>query len=159
MDQMDFIAKALANQNFADGGIAIGTSSKTAVKLANTVTFTSEGIQKAKTTAEYAFTATTHDITANASSVQERVYVLCLDASGNGVFVAGDQATGAGNAKFPDAEDIYAAGTPVGAVRLAIAAGATDFDATTDELDEAHITDTYYDILGPILNRFASAWI
>ncbi|HYD82731.1 MAG TPA: hypothetical protein VEA63_01740, partial [Opitutus sp.] len=90
-----------------------------------------------------AFTATTHDIAANASTVQERVYLYSLNAAGDVTVTPGVVATGAGNAAFPATP---AGQTPFGALRLAVAAGATPFDATTDELDEAHLTDTYYDL-------------
>ena len=71
--------------------------------------------------------------------------MFTIDASGNDHVYIGDIATGAGNAVLPNYEDLPDDEAIVGALRLAVAAGATSFDATTDELDEAHLTDTYYD--------------
>jgi len=106
-----------------------------------------------KTTAAIAFTATTHDIPANASTVQEAMYLVMLAANGTPSLVMGTISTGAGTALLPERP---ATGTPIGAVRVAVAAGATSFDATTDELDEAHITDTYYNY-GYVAPRFDAA--
>lgn len=132
---------ALLDRTLTDGGLAIG-SDKTKVQNANTVTFVNDGVFGAKTTAEYAFTATDHDIPAHPTLVQERVYLYSV--TGTTVTVtAGEIASGAGNAVVPQTP----AGTvPFGYLRLAVAAGSTPFDATTDELDEAHLTDTYVDL-------------
>lgn len=150
MDQFDAVTSRLRNTCLSSAGLAIGTVSKAKVLIANTVTYLSDGIFKSKTTAEVAFTATTHDIPANASTVQEAMYLVMLAADGTPSLVMGDIATGSGNAKLPA---IPSTGTPIGAVRVAVAAGATSFDASTDELDEAHITDTYYNF-GYLAPRF-----
>lgn len=152
MTFFDLLHTANSNRAFTSGGLAIGSSSKAKVKIVNTVTYLSSGIFKSKTTAEVAFTATTHDITNSTTSVQEAVYLMTLAADGTPTLTMGAIATGAGNAKFPERP---ATGTPIGAVRIAIAAGATPFDASTDELDAAHVTDTYYD-LGYFAPRFDS---
>lgn len=123
-------------------GLAIGTGSAAAVKIANTTTFLNAGIFKSKATAEVAFTATTHDIPANAASVQEAVYLVCLAADGTPSLTMGTIATGAGNAAIPARPANL---TQIGYVRIAIAAGATPFDASTDLLSAGHITDTYVD--------------
>ncbi|KKL93229.1 hypothetical protein LCGC14_1876820, partial [marine sediment metagenome] len=47
-------------------------------------------------------------------------------------------------------------GTPIGYLRLAVAAGATDFDATSDDLSDGHLTDTFYSI-GFLSPRFDAA--
>ena len=131
---------ALRNSILSSPGLAIGTGSKAKVLIANTVTFLSDGVFKSKTTAEVAFTATDHDIPANASTVQEAVYALSIAGDGTVTITMGTIATGSGNAQPPAIPNGNAL---LGYVRIAVAAGATPFDASTDLLDAAHITDTY----------------
>lgn len=138
------LAKGVTNICVAAAGLTIGSASKLKVKIANTVTYAIDGVLKSKTTAEVAFTATTHDITANAGAIQEAVYLLSLDTDGTATITKGTTATGAGNATVPATPASQCA---IGYLRLAVAAGSTDFDATTDELDEAHLTDTYVDFI------------
>jgi len=142
MDQYDYIITRLKNMCLSAAGLVIGSGSKKKVKIANTVTYLSDRIFKSKTTAEVDFTATTHDIAANASSVQEAMYLITLSANGTPTVTMGTVSTGAGTAKLPE---IPSTGTPIGAVRVAVAAGSTIFDATSDDLDAVHLTVTYYD--------------
>lgn len=132
----------LQNLSLSAAGLAIGSGSKAKVKITNTVTYLIAALFKSKTTAEVAFTATTHDIPANAGSVQERVYVLTLDAAGTPTITAGVIATGSGQAAIPAPPANQAV---IGYVRVAVAAGATPFDASSDNLDAAHLTVTYTD--------------
>lgn len=138
--------KALTSgvQNIALGpaGLVIGTGSTAKVKVANTVAYLSGGLFKSKTTAEVAFTPTTDDITASASAIKERVYLVTVDSGGTLAMTAGDVATGAGLAKVPAAPN---GKTVLGYVRVAVAAGATPFDASTDALSAGHLTVTYVD--------------
>lgn len=146
MDVIDSLSKRMRNMNFADGGLRIGQVSKTKVNNANSLVCAVNGQFVTVTTADtFLFTATTHDIPANASTVQEAMYVFTIDDQGAGHVYMGEIATGSGNAKLPNYEDLPEDEAIVGALRLAVSAGATSFDATTDELDEAHLTDTYYD--------------
>ena len=125
--------------SLTSAGLAIGSSSKAKVLIGNTVTFLITGLFYSKTTAEVAFTATTHDIAANASTVQEAYYVLTLNSSGTPTITKGATAnTGAGLLPTPPANEAV-----IGYVRIRVAAGATSFDASTDELDEAHLTVAY----------------
>ena len=147
-DQIDTRNKYRA---LSAGGFVIGSVSKKTFKQANTVNFLFNGVFAAKTTQAIALTATTHDIAASASSVQEAIYLITYSAAdGTTVVTKGDTATGSGAAVYPE---IPAASVPVGAVRIAVAAGATSFDATSDDLDAAHLTCTYYD-LGWLAPRF-----
>lgn len=156
MTLLDDLSKRMRNMNFADGGLAIGTT-KTKVKNAASLVCSVNGLFVTVTTADtFSFTATTHDIPANASTVQEAMYVLTIDSAGAGHVYMGDIATGSGNAVLPNYEDLPDDEAIVGALRLAVSAGATSFDATTDELDEAHLTDTYYDYAS-MFPLFASA--
>lgn len=137
------LLKSLRNMALSAAGLAIGSASKKTFKIVNTVTYLSDGVFKSKTTAAVPLTATTHDIAANASSVQEACYLLTLAANGDVTVTMGDIATGSGNAKLPE---LPATGTPIGYVRIAVAAGSTKFDATSDDLDAAHLTCTYVDL-------------
>lgn len=127
----------------ASAGLAIGSSSKAKLKIANTVVYTIAGAFYSKTTAEVAFTATTMDIAANAASVQEAVYLLSLAADGTATITKGTTAAGAGNAAIPATP---ASNVAIGYARIAVAAGATPFDASTDELDAAHLTVAYTNV-------------
>lgn len=149
MDSFDMLHRAMANRVIETGGaLAIGSSSKTKVKIATNSTggYSVAGVLYAFPAAqEVDFTATEHDIEADAATVQERYYLVCLDAAGTATIIAGEQAD-TGEGKLPEWEDIPATVCPIGYVKLQVAAGSTDFDATTDELDEAHITDTYVNL-------------
>jgi hypothetical protein len=155
MDQFDLFHRAISNRALSTAGLAIGSGSKAKVLIANTVTFLVDGVFKSKTTAEVAFTATTHDISADADTIQERYYVLCLAADGTPSLVAGAQAD-SGEGKLPEWEDISSSVAPIGYVKIAIAAGSTPFDASTDLLDAGHITDTYVN-LGFLAPKFSAA--
>ena len=132
--------KNAGNVCLATAGLAIGTTSTSEVRIVNTTTFLNKGIFKSKSAAEIAFTATTHDITAAAGSIQEAVCLVSLQADGTGILTKGTTATGSGNAIIPATP---AGETAIGYLRLAVAAGSTDFDATSDALSDAHLTDTY----------------
>lgn len=150
MTQFDAISTMLRYACFVPADLGIGTSSAAKVKLVSAPKFTVNGVFKTISAAtEVAFTATTDDIPASASAVQECMYLLVTDGSTHSL-VKGTIASGSGNAKLPE---IPAGKTPLGAVRVAVAAGATPFDATTDLLSAGHITDTYYDF-GPLGPRF-----
>jgi len=137
---------AMRNAILGSPGLAIGSGSKAKVLIANTVPFLIDGVFASKTTAEVAFTATTHDIPADADAVQEAVYAYSILANGTVAVTMGAIASGAGNAIPPAIPKGQAL---LGYLRLAVAAGATSFDATTDELDEAHLTDTYINAAFP----------
>jgi hypothetical protein len=149
----DTVRRAILNRCITSPALAIGTSSTAAVKVTATTPYLSNGVFKSRTAVETAFTATTHDIPANASYVQERCYLLTFDAAGTGTLTAGDVATGAGLALLPE---LPATGTVFGYVRVAVAAGATPFDASTDALSAGHLTVTYVN-LGNLIPSFDAA--
>lgn len=153
MDMFDELNTNLRNRCLTDPGVVIGTGSVAKIKLGGTPTYLNGGIFYAASSAEAAFTATTHDIEADADTIQEACYLLCIDASDALTIHMGAIAAGSGNALLPE---IPAGLTPLGYLRLAVAAGATDFDASTDLLSAAHLTDTYYDI-GFLSPRFDAA--
>lgn len=133
----------LLNHAKTAAGLTIGSSDPAKVKIANTVTFLIGGVFKSKTTAEVAFTATTHDIAPHATLVKECVYLLSLKADGTAIITKGVIATGAGTALIPSTPASQAA---IGHVRVAVAAGATLFDASSDALNAGHLTVTYTDV-------------
>lgn len=100
-----------------------------------------EGIRAAKAAvaAGTAFTATTHDIAADAEAVQEAIYVLSV-ASGGAITITKGATADEGEAEAPATP---ANEVKIGEVLIQVAAGATSFDATTDALNEAHLTVTY----------------
>jgi hypothetical protein len=144
MDYFDLLTVYNENRQFTTGGLAQGTGTATSVKVASTVTYLASGVFKSKTTAEVAFTTTTHDIPANASLVQERVYMITVNAAGTLAISAGSIASGAGNALLPErpADGIC----PIGYLRITVAAGASPFTAnTTNPVTAGAITAVYTD--------------
>ena len=150
MDHFDALHTSQKYRCLSPAGLVIGSGAKAKVKIANTITYLHNGIFKSKTTAELAFTATSMDIAPNADAVQEACYLMCLAADGTPSFTMGAIASGAGNAVLPE---VPADKTPVGYVRIAVEAGATLFNASTDDLDASHLTVTYVD-LGYLAPRF-----
>ena len=135
-------------------GLAIGSVDAAEILIGNTVQyFNGAGQVKTKTTAEIAFTATTHDIAANASAAQEAWYLVSLDSAGTATITKGTTAA-ADSAVLPA---VPSGDTAIGGVKISVAAGATPFDATSDDLDAAHLTTTYVDFVGPTLDANAIA--
>lgn len=137
------LLKSVKCRGLASAGIVIGTSSAAQVKWGNSIVASINGKIVTVTTNEVAFTPTTHDIPASASVVREAVYAVEVDAAGNVTLNMGEIASGSGNAVWPSASTDKAV---VGGVRVAVAAGSTPFDASTDLLSASHITDTYYNV-------------
>lgn len=131
---------ALAFAALSSPGLQIGTTSNKEVRINATTVYTLDGEFKSRTAAEVAFTATTHDIAPHASLVREAVYLVSLNSSNAGVITKGTESSGAGTAQVPDTPNGQ---TAIGTVRIAVAAGATPFDATTDALNAGHLTVTY----------------
>lgn len=127
-------------------GLTIGTVSAKEIKLANATLFLGAGATPAELAAqEKGFTATTHDITADASTAQEAWYLLST-TDGAAIVITKGTTADEGSA-VPPAVPSNAA--PIGLVKIVVAAGTTpadDFDATTDDLDASHLTVTYYDL-------------
>lgn len=152
MDQFDALHTSESYRALSAAGLVIGSAVASKVKIANTVTYLIGGAFKSKTTAEVAFTATTHDIPANAGSVQEQCYFVCLDGTGTATIVAGGIATGAGKAVLPE---VPAGLCVIGSVRIAVAAGSTPFTGATTLLSAGALTVAYTD-LGFVAPRFDS---
>lgn len=129
------------NRVLGNPGLAIGTSSKKKVKVVTATPYVLNGaLGTVSSSTEVAFTATTMDIPANAGAVQEAVYLLTVNTGGTPTLTMGAIASGAGNAVIPDVPTGHVL---LGYVRIAVDAGSTPFDATSDDLDAAHLTVTY----------------
>ena len=114
----------------SSAGLAIGTSSAAAVKIANTVTYSIGGVIYTKTTAEIAFTDTT--VQADGTT---KYYLLSLNAAGTGLI-----STGTAN-DLPNPPADYC---PIGYVKV-VCDGAA-FTPGTTLLSASGITDTYVNI-------------
>ena len=152
IDHFEFLRNRFLNRGCTNPGLVIGSTSKKEVKIANTFAFLKDGVWKSKSSAEVAFTATTHDIAASASNVREAVYLLTIAANGTVTITKGTESSGAGTAKIPELPSDSA--VVMGYVRVAVAAGATKFDATSDDLDAAHLTVTY--VSGDLMPSFVT---
>jgi hypothetical protein len=120
--------------------IGSGSAAKVLITTGATGIYTIEGvIYTSPASQEVEFTATTDDIIADATTVQEKTYLVCLDSAGTGSIVGGEQAD-TGESLAPDVDDDLCV---IGKVVLKVAAGTTNFDASTDLLSASHITDTY----------------
>lgn len=156
MDSTDRARIDVMNMALTSAGLAVGTGATTSVKVVNTVTYLCAGLFCSKTTAEVAFTVTTHNIPANANSIQEQVYAILVNAAGTLTIVAGGIATGSGQAPLPEnpADGL----TVLGYVRIAVNAGTpgagTNFVAATTSLSDARLTVTYTN--GRRLSLFAA---
>ncbi len=131
----------MLNHCVTAAGLAIGSSDPAKVKIVNTTTYVQAGIIKSKTTAEVAFTPTTHDIAPHASLVKEATFTLSLNA-GTPTLTMGPIAVGAGNSVQPASP---AGGVEIGKIIIAVAAGVTAFTAGTTQLNNGALTVTYVD--------------
>lgn len=123
--------------------LAEGTSSKKEVKITNAVVFMGNNAVAAEdAAAEHAFTTTTDDIAADADTPQERWY-LYSSVDGATVVVTPGTIAAEGAAGPPAIPSNAAA---YGLARIVVEAGATPFDATSDDLDATHLTVTYFDL-------------
>lgn len=158
MDHFDFLDTIAKNSCTSTAGLAIGTSSTAAIKIANTTTYLTSGLFASKATAEVAFTATVMDIPANATSVQEQVYLVTLSANGTPTITVGGITTGSGTAPLPPRPTT---GTPIGYVRIAVNAGtpsgSTNFVAGTTALSDARLSAVTYTNVARYSARFDTA--
>ena len=121
--------------------LQIGTGDAAEVRNGNPFTKVVGGAIAEVAIGETAFTATTHDITADALLIQEAVFLVSVQAGGTRIVTKG--ATAGEGLAVPPA--LPAGEALVGYATVQVAAGAVDFDATTDDLDAAHLTTTFQD--------------
>jgi len=112
--------------------LAIGSSSKAKV-LNGEFTVVRNGVVSTIASAETAFTATTHDI----ADGKEAIFLVYLNGS-NAITILKGADADADEAVCPDTPS---GGLKIGEVKISVT-GAI-FNATTDDLDAAHVTDTY----------------
>ncbi len=113
------------------GGLAIGTGSKAKILIANTIYAMIDGVLAKKTTAEIAFTATTHDV-ANAKFA---VFLLSMNVSGTVTLTKSADAATLAAVVFPT--------VPSGEVALGFViinpTGTGIFDASSTALDDGTV--------------------
>ena len=83
------LQKAILTSLFNSGGLADGSGVNTKVKLANTIYYKINDVIYQKTTAETAFTATTHDCEQDAFAV----YAVTINAAGTITITKGTETT------------------------------------------------------------------
>lgn len=133
-DERNALTKLQANvcdMVLSSAGLAIGSSSKAKVKIVNTIYFVIDGVLYSKTTAEIAFTATTHDV-ANAKFA---IFVLSIDAAGTVTISKSADAATLAACVFPA---VPAANVVIGFV-IVNPTGTGAFDASTTELDDVTV--------------------
>jgi hypothetical protein len=120
--------------------IRIGVTSKKALKI-DGFTLYRDGGRIAVAAAEPAFTATTHDIADPDANGREAIYLVLVSRAGAVTIVkGGDAVLGAGVDPAITADCVAIA-------RVKINHNGTQiFDATTDDLDAAHLTVVYQDM-------------
>ncbi len=131
----------MASQIFNTGGLAIGTSSKKAVKLANTIYGIAGGVPFTKTTAEAAIAGTV-------TNAKFNVYAVYCDKGGTFTTKMGGEGAALVNVVFPVATEGQAM---IGYV-IINPTGTGDFVGGTHDLDDATIVPNavYVNTLGPL---------
>lgn len=118
--------------------LAIGTTSAAKVKYADLI-WQIDGMRYRIAAGEVAFTATDHDIADPDTNPREAIYVLSAGAGASSVTITKGSDAAAGAATAP--------ATPAGHIKFGEVLiqhnGSAIFDASTDELSAAHLTDTY----------------
>lgn len=114
--------------------LVIGSSSKKKIKN-SAFSVMRDGVISIVASTETDFTATTDDLAKSTGAV----YLIYLDATNTIKILKGTATAGGKGAVCPATP---AGGMKIGEVKLVVTADAI-FNATTDDLDSAHITDTY----------------
>lgn len=115
----------------SSAGLAIGSSSKKAIKIVNTIYYMIDGVLYTKASAEVAFTATTHDV-ANAKFA---VFVLSIDSAGTVTITKSADADSLAAVVFPTVPDDEVV---IGFV-IINPTGTGAFDATSTDLDDGTV--------------------
>lgn len=118
--------------------LAVGTVSAAEIAVGEIV-WQIDGMRYLLAAAEHAFTATTHDIADPDADPREAIYVLSVAAGASAVTITKGTTAAADAAVAPS--------TPAGHVKLGELLlqhdGSAIFNATTDDLDAAHLTATF----------------
>lgn len=130
---------------------AIGTVSAAEIAI-DAFTVVVKGVPVSVSAQEVAFTATTHDIADPDTNPREANFLLCINGAGTPVLAKGADAAAAA-AVDPN--------VPTGTVAVARINiqhdGSAIFNATTDDLDAAHLTATFTDLAQVFTAPAASA--
>jgi len=130
---VDETKTVLGDVALSAAGLAIGTAANTSVKIANTVTYLIDGVFKSKTTAEKAFTTTTHDIADGSYAI----FLVSLQADGTVTLTKGADDAAITTITPPAGECV------IGHVKITMSGSA--FTAGTTALDDANATVVYTD--------------
>jgi hypothetical protein len=158
----DQIAYSIGSRALSKGGLQVGTSTTTSVRLNNSLTFSNGGLLFTKAAAEVAFPVAgnsgytgANDVPFNAALYTERVYQVCINQAGTLSIVAGALMTatsfvtgsGVGIAPLPEYPNIASGLTPIGSVRITVAPNSSGgFQAgTTSPTTSGNITVQYLD--------------
>lgn len=123
----------MGDMSLSAAGLTLGSGDPKKLKITNTVVYINAGLFKSKSTAEVAFTATTHDIADGSSAF----FVVSLDGSGTVTLTKGADDAALSTITVPAGETVIGYFT--------LAANSAIFNATTDDLSAGHITDVYTD--------------
>lgn len=128
--------------------LAIGTVAGEEIKITNIVRFIVAGALSVLelAAAEFPFNGAADDIANDAATAQERWYLLSSD-DGIAVVVTPGTIADVGLAVPPAIPADHAA---IGLVKIVVEAGAVPFNATTDALDDSHLTTTFEDFDGQV---------
>lgn len=122
----------------SNAGLAIGTGSAAKVKY-NAFDFQVDGVAAHVAAGEVAFTPTTHDIADPDTDPREAIYVLSIAEGETAPTITKGATAAAGAAVAP--------ATPANEIKLGEVLvqhdGSAIFDASTDDLDAAHLTVTF----------------
>jgi hypothetical protein len=124
----DKLQRALTSFVLNSAGLAIGSSSKPKVKIANTTYAYVEGVLAKKTTAEIVISGTV-------TNTKFNVFVLSMDSSAAVTATAGTQATTLAGVVFPTLPD----GSAMIGFVIVNPTGTGDFVGGTNDLDDATI--------------------
>ncbi len=131
----------MASQIFNTGGLAIGTSSKKAIKLANTIYGVAGGVPFTKTTAEAAIAGTV-------TNAKFNVFCVFVDKAGTFTVRMGKEGAALINVVFPTLLEGQAM---IGYV-IVNPTGTGDFVGATTDLDDATVVPNavYVNTLGAV---------
>jgi len=138
-DVIEELQGGVADQILTTGGLTIGSSAATAVKIATTVYAMVDGVLTSKTTAEIAIAGTVSNAAFN-------VFVLTIDSAGAVTASMGTEGTALADVVFPTVPDNEAV---IGFV-IVNPTGTGDFVGGTTDLDDGTVVPNavYIDTVG-----------
>lgn len=139
-DAFEKIQIALGDMLLNSGGLAIGSSSKPKVKIANTIYTLHDGVMAKKTTAEVALSGTV-------TNAKFNVFVLSVDSAGTVTASMGTEGATIGAVVFP----AVPSGNAVIGFVIVNPTGTGNFVGGTTDLDDATVAPNavYVNTVGP----------